>query len=267
MPLRARRRRLRALIALAILLFSGGAVWTVSLVSYLPRFSIQNISVSGAQKLSPRLIGSYAGTILQDGSYHLLSRSNIFLYPRESIEKGIVDTFARIKSARVSRSSLLATEVKIEVKEREPYALWCSDGVRCFTMDEDGFIFTEMSTATTTQYVFQGGLATSSEPIGQTFIKAHLPGLLTLLRFLGQAGYEPRGAVVGDEQDFSVSLARGFTIRASFGGDVSALTKNLQLVLSSKTLKGKEDQIEYIDLRFGNRVYYKLKGQVESSSN
>jgi hypothetical protein len=37
----------------------------------------------------------------------------------------------------------------------------------------------------------------------------------------------------------------------------------LELVLSSDALQGKEGQLEYIDLRFGDRVYYKLRGQEE----
>jgi len=41
--------------------------------------------------------------------------------------------------------------------------------------------------------------------------------------------------------------------------------KNLELVLSSDVLKGKTDALEYVDLRFGNRVYYKLKGQKQQS--
>ena len=42
--------------------------------------------------------------------------------------------------------------------------------------------------------------------------------------------------------------------------------KNLQLVLSSGPLKGKDSELEYVDLRFNNRVYYKLKGEVETSN-
>lgn len=248
----------------------------MSFVSYLPRFSIQTISVSGAQKTSPRLISDYVETVVNDGSYHLLSRSNMFLYPRAAIEKSIVGYFPRIASARVSRSLPFSTEVKIEVDERQPFALWCPPAEpsaqagasgSCYQMDEGGFIFAEASgIATTTEYIFEGGLATSSMPIGQTFVPARLPGVLALLRSLGQASFEARGAVVENDQDFSIPLVRGFTLKASFGEDAGTLIKNLELVLSSDSLKGKEDQLEYVDLRFGNKVYYKLRGESQSAS-
>lgn len=269
LPLRARRRRKRVLIALAVLVFAGAMVWGVSFISYLPRFSIFSITVSGAKEISPQLIADYAQTILHDGSYHFLSRSNIFFYPRTQIENAIVVDFPRIKSAHVSRNALLSTEMKIKVQEREAYALWCHSA-QCYTMDEGGFMFAleEAGASSTpfTHYVFEGGIAESSEPIGQTFIKAHLPGLLTLLKVLGQAGFTPQGAVVESDQDFSVPLGEGFILKASFGEDADALTKNLQLVLSSDVLMGKEKEIEYVDLRFGNRVYYKLKGEAQVSA-
>ena len=286
LSLRARRRRKRALIALVLLALIGGAVWAVSFVSYLPRFTVSVISVEGAHAVSSHLVSNYVESILNDGTYHLLSRSNIFLYPWSEIEKDIVEYFPRIKSASVSRESMLSTTLHIVLEERQPFALWCSsaEGVKCYFMDDGGFIFAEAVSTSTTEYVFRGGLAASTSstsspqanPIGETFIKAHLPGLLTLLRSLGQAGFNPRGAAIVNEQDFSVPLvsAQGsgqaeFMLKASFGEDAGALARNLGLVLSSDPLKEKEDQIEYIDLRFGNRVYYRLKGgaQVESTNN
>ena len=174
--------------------------------------------------------------------------------------------FPRVESARVSRSSLFSTALTIQISERTMYGMWCAEDTRCYEMDETGFIFSETSYATSTKYLFTGGIATSSGPVGQSFVKAHLPGLLTLLRLLGQAGYEPRGASIVSDQDFLVPLARGFMLKVSFGVDANALVRNLELVLSSDVLKGKEDNIEYIDLRFGDRVYYKLKGEAETAT-
>ena len=78
---------------------------------------------------------------------------------------------------------------------------------------------------------------------------------------LRDAGAAPLGAQLENETDISVPLADGYYIKASFGEDPSELTKNLALILSSDAIKGKIDELEYIDLRFGNRVYYKFKGE------
>ena len=270
MPLRARRRRRNALIALAVLMLIAGAVYGASLLSYLPRYTIQSISIEGAREVPEELIRRYTEALLDDGSYTIFSRKNIFLYSRADIEKGIESFFPRIKSAHIVSRSMLGTDLHIVVEEREPYALWCLvEGGACYLMDKDGFIFSVMASSTpgerTTQYIFGGSISSSTNPIGQKFIPAHLPALLSLLEILGQAGFEPKGAAIDSEQDFFVPLREGFTLKASFGQDTNTLTKNLELVLSSDALRGKEKSIEYIDLRFGNRVYYKLKGEEQQS--
>jgi hypothetical protein len=108
--------------------------------------------------------------------------------------------------------------------------------------------------------------ASSTSPIGHVYASAHFPGILALLRYLGQAGITAQGATIIDDRDFTVLLAEGFYLKASFGEDASALAGNLKLVLSSDALKGKESKLEYVDLRFGNRIYYKLQGQAEAGN-
>ncbi len=277
MPLRAKRRRIRALVALGILVLCGAIVYGVSWISYLPQFNISGISIVGANGMKEEHIQRYVETVLDDGAYRILSRRNIFLYPRAELEKAV--TFLHpVKSARITRSSVFATDIIITIEEREPFARWCT-GIQqgeCYLMDTGGFIYAPMGWAGTatssTQYIFAGGLpprdgsATSTYPIGESFVQAHLPGLLSLLTYLGQAGFTPLGAEVAIGQDILISLQEGFFVKASFGADAGTLVKNLQLVLSAEVLKGKRGALEYVDLRFANRAYYKLKGEVQQSA-
>jgi cell division septal protein FtsQ len=275
-PVRARRRRTRLVIALFSLIIIAGAAYGISWASYLPQYSVSAVTVDGANIVPAKLIYDYVESRLYAGTRPFLSKDNIFLYNPGALEREIVGFFPRIASATVTRSSLLATAVTVTVKERQPFALWCADAAQadCYEMDGTGFIFAQVppsiaSDATTTagqQYVFQGGIGTSvsttanQSPIGRTFVGAHMPGIIALLQMLGQAGFTPAGAAVENDQDFRVPLAQGFYIKASFGEDPENIVSNLQLVLSSDALAGKENQLEYVDLRFGDRVYYKLQG-------
>ena len=228
------------------------------------------MGVEGAKKVPTELISQYVDAVLDNGSHQMLSRRNIFMYPRVVLEKAVQGYFPRIRSAKIFRSAVLATAVTVSVEEREPYALWCEDATRCFTLDDGGFIFAEYwadsDERPATPYVFHGGVASAENPIGQRFAPGHLAGLVALLSLAGQAGFEPRAISIGNGQDILITLSEGFTLKASFGQDANALMKNLQLVLSSGPLKGKDSELEYVDLRFNNRVYYKLKGEVETSN-
>ncbi len=282
MPLRARRRRVRALFGLGVLILCSLVFYGVSWFSYLPQFNISGISVVGANGMKEEHIQRYVETVLDDGAYRILSRRNIFLYPRTELEQAVTSLHP-VKSVSITRPSLLATDIIITIEEREAFARWClpaqaGTGMQqgdCYLMDSGGFIYAPLGWAGTstpsTQYIFAGGLpprdssATSTYPIGQSFVQAHLPGLLSLLTYLGQAGFTTVSVQV-DSQDILIQLQEGFLLKASFGADAGTLVKNLQLVLSSDVLQGKRDQLEYVDLRFGNRVYYKLKGQEQRST-
>ncbi len=130
-------------------------------------------------------------------------------------------------------------------------------------MDNNGLLFDTAIASSTTglPYIFTGGVsATSTTPPGSSFVPGHFEGLLAFLEQLQENGFAPQGARVENNQDFTIPLQNSFYLKASFGEDAGDLLKNLQLVLASDALRDKRDQIEYVDLRFGDRVYYKLKG-------
>ena len=260
--LRTRRRRFRVIGALAAALVLLAAAYGASWASYLPAYSIQDIRVSGTSEVPGELVRSYVETRLHDGRYSFLSRSNIFFYPRASIERAIVEYFPRIQSVKVSRESLLATAITVLVEERATFAKWCSDDA-CYFIGNGGFVFASASSSaqTASGYVFRGGISSTTSAIGQQYLPGNFAGVLALLERLGQAGYPAREIIAKDSSDFTVRLQRGFEVRASYGADVGALVKNLELILASEPLRGKENALEYVDLRFGNRVYFKLKGE------
>ena len=272
-PVRARRRKLRVIGFAACVVLIAGITAAVSYASYLPQYSVESINILGAQAVPSQEISDYVHSIIYNGSHHFLSRGNIFIYPKDVIEKDIVADFPRIASVQVSRSALLATAITVTVNERQTFALWCDANQNCYDMDQNGFIFAgPVADASSSQYDFFGGIATSSNtqasPIGETFASGHVAGLAAFLELLGQTGFAPSGATVLSDEDFTVPLAQGFYIEASFGEDPAQLVQNLQLILGSDELRDQWSNLEYIDLRFGDRVYYKLKGedQAEASS-
>ena len=263
-PIRMRRRRNRLVITAASFFLFTCVLALVSYVSYMPRFSVQAITVTGEKSIPEDVVRNYVDAIIHDGSRHYLSRANIFVYPSAVIERDLSKDFPRIASASVSRSDPFSNTVVVSITERESVALWCSQNT-CYDMDKGGFIFSQ-DDATSSMYRFQGGVESSAEPIGQTFASGHLAGLMAFLDALGQAGFTAPGASVESEQDFTVPLAMGFPLKASFGSDAPTLVGNLKLVLQSEALAGKQGEIQYIDLRFGNRVYYKLMGTTAPTS-
>lgn len=273
-PLRTRRRRARlAALGMFVILMMALA-YAVHLVSYTEPLSISAIRVTGAERVDPAIIETYVDTQLRTEAFRYISPRNMFAYPKESLEQGIIASFPRISDASVSRETLLAKTIDVHISERSPFALWCTPlpadtGVQdCYALDETGFIFTASATSThgefETAYTFTGGV--EDGPVGAKFVPGQFPSVLALLRVLQQStSLIPVRVDVLPEQDFNVTLEQGFYVKLSFGQDAQTIARNLNLVLSSDALRDRTEDIEYIDLRFGNRVYYKMKGQEQTN--
>ena len=254
--LSTRRRRARLLFTFFGLLVAVLVVGGFAYATYMPRLQITNIDVIGADSISSNLIRNYAETILNDGKLHFLSRTNLFLYPRVAIARSLALNFPRIALADVDRESILAQAVRITIHERQPFATWCSEDKTCFQVDSSGYIFAQA--ATTTGYEFRGGLTATSSPIGSTYLPGHFVEVHTLLKLLAETHAPVSVDVMGD-QDYVVNLQTGLRLYVPFSANPEIIVRNLDTVLASDALKGKQAKLEHVDLRYGNRVYYKLK--------
>jgi len=259
--LRARRRKIRLITFCICVLLGASLVGGAGLASHAERFAIKDVSVSGAQELSTNTLTAAVEAGLQNNMFKIFSRRNMFLYPRSEIEQNLSDTFPRIKNVELSRASLMAQAIMVTVEERKPFAKWCDKDGKCFFLDDIGFIFAEAEEGKEMQtaYVFRAGLIPETSPIGQAFLRGRLGGIVHFLDLLTQAGYKPQGIHVENEKDFSVPQTDGPRLLIPFDLDPEKMVHDLQLALEADSVRGRESELEYIDLRFGNRVYYKYK--------
>lgn len=254
--LKTRRRQKRIVTSIACLLGAVGVVGALGAVSHLQQLAVADISIAGAKLLPVELLATAVKDDLNTPGFHLFSRKNVLLYPKSKIESELSSDFPRIKEVSVARESLLAAALVVTVQERAPYATWCR-GSSCYVFDSRGFIFAEKTEVPEKSYVFYGGLLPTAEPIGQTFLEGRLPEIIALLDSLGAAGYGANGFSVDSEKDFTIMLGSGQKLLASFDISSDQLLHNLTTTLEAEALKDKFETLEYIDLRFGNKVYYK----------
>lgn len=257
--LRQRRRRARLLggilFFIFLLILAGGA----TALTHIPRLQIKDVRVEGAVALVPDEIRARALDALEDGKTHVISRTNMFWYPKNALREMIRNAYPRIQEVHVSRPSLLAQTVVVAIVEREPSSRWCSDSGTCFFMDETGLVFAEAPASDQTGYRFEGGLDSSRGAIGQHFIRGYLREIRILLDTMKARGFDVHGGRVLDEHDFAIRVGEITRILVPFGADPDLLIRNLQTAVGAKPLNGQLENVEHIDLRYGDRVYYKLK--------
>ena len=135
-------------------------------------------------------------------------------------------------------------------------------------MDENGFVYAPAGDFSGDAYFSYYGVATSStgfvaEPLPRQFLTVeqfHSLAALAKAFADNQSNTRISRVVVDSNNDVHLSFANGFTVLfvlAPRGGDVY---ERFTLALASEPfLKRSVSDFEYLDLRFGDRLYYHLR--------
>lgn len=263
----AQRRRKRRLILLGIVaLLVLSIVPLAAYISHLSIFTIGDISVQGAQDVRPELVRAFVSKQLHDGQLHIFDPNNELWYPRGRIEAQTLKEFPRLSSVSLHLSAWTYPALVVTVSERQPDAIWCSGALtdssvpaQCYYMDASGVIFAPAD-AFAEYTIFAGGnISASSSPITQVYLPGKYAQTQALITALSKAGFDTHTFTVTSDTDFTILTATGLEIKASFDQSPDTVVNNLQAALSADSLKGKQADLQYVDLRFSGRAYYRFK--------
>ena len=282
---RVTQKRRRAIIVRLVLLFVLiAAVITLAVVVIrLDAFKVQEISVAGNREISADDIRNVAEEYATGSVGFIFPKSNILLYPVGTVEASLKLKYPQLSEVLVTRAGLSA--IHVQVLERQPRAMWCkseslSDD-ECFLIDEKGYIYSKTtpdilailpSASSTPLIYFYGGVddATTTSPIGMTLrTTSRFLDILALVRNIQDSKLDAFGVLIVDAHEFSVLLSDGAELLFSDARPLDESFANLKTALSSDAFKATSSKatsasstskgFEYIDTRFGNKVFFKMK--------
>ncbi len=269
---RRRRRIFRIKVALTIFVL----LVIVALAGWLlrhPEVTISSIVITG-NNLTPT---EDIEVLIQDeldSSYALvIPKRSAFFYPKNKLITTIDEAFARIEGVVVRQKNF--TTLRIDVAERSPFALWCGkefveDGERfgdCYFIDDQSYVYASAPDFTGNVFFkYFGALALADNdredaPIGSTYMSEQdFFGIRPFIGAFEDLGYAPLSLTRMDDGDFELRMDDGAKIIFSSDTKLSILLDNMESILDSDSFREAKDQpLEYIDLRFGNKVYYKFQ--------
>lgn len=225
---------------------------------------ISNVDVSG-ENIIPA--SSIEAAVLHDmeGSYAgLFSRANLFLYPRERIVRELLSLYPTLMSADVHIYDFHS--ISVSVVERQPKALWCGaasgDFHNCLLLDANGLAYANAPDYSGQVYhTYVGPLG--SGPLPKQFLTAQ--GFYSLDALVGAfAGALASDTIktieIDEHNDVHLITSNGCEILFALKDDSGAIFQHFSLALTAPPLNSKPlSAFQYVDLRFGNKVYYKLK--------
>lgn len=263
-----KRRILSTVIFLFTVALLGFLVWFPS----IPSLQIKNIVIEGNKVLTKEEVKKKVEEELAGKYFHLFPKTNIFFYPKEAIVTFLRQDFPRI--ANVSDDLDTERILFVSLTEREPFSLWCGKEIpetptneTCYYLDDQGYVFGKAPSFSGNAYFeFYGkGTLPLNDPIGHNFMPlVSYQQILKIKERLENFQVQPIGIFVADDGSAEFMEKNGYKIRFNTDQDVSSLLSNMQTVFQSSSWKGtiQSGTLEYLDFRFGNKVYYKYKNQV-----
>ena len=269
--LRERRRKRRILLACLGVAAVVVVVAAVAGSTWLPFVRIQAIDVEGQKTVLPQAVQQVAQNELYGGYLHLFARSNIFIYPRGLIEQRLLTQFPMFQSVEVHAENFHT--IGVTVTERQPVALWCGSSVStsssCFLVDQGGMVYAPALVYSGDAYQkFYGAVTVGALP--QQFLSPEeFHSLSTFVDTLARSLGSTVGSVMVDQdRDARVIFANGFVLLFSLDQNDGDVSDHLGLALRSSVFATHPlIDFQYLDLRFGDKLYYKLKSTAVASSS
>lgn len=265
------RRKLLVILLGVFILFGG-----LAYLSSLPKINIQNIEIVGNKVIDSMPVETLIRSNLEGKYLWMFPKTNSIIYPREKIEKDLINNFQRMKDINFNLKDLKTLEVSFN--ERDAKYIWCgeylpegevNDDLKCYFMDETGYLFDESPFFSGEVYFrFFGPIDNINSPKGSNFVAGEFENLIIFKESLKKLDVRPVAIFLKEDKDIEVILSSSRPLSEApkiifkSNSDLNKMVENLQSALTAEPLKddfkNKYDSLKYIDLRFGNKVYYKF---------
>lgn len=259
---------------LFILVFVG-----LCFLSRWQKINIANVEISGNKIVETEKIREIVDAEISGYYLWFFPKTNFLFYPKKEIKALLEEKFARLENINVELKN--AETLNVSVSERTAAHTWCGPDVpsagatlaesQCYFMDKAGYVFDLAPYFSNDVYFkFFGALMDKSgEPLGSRYYPDIFERLTLFKDSLKQMGVKPSSILVKDDGDIELYLVSNLPppnaqkIIFKKDADFIKVAENLQAALTTEPLqtdfKKKYTSLLYIDLRFGNKVYFKFK--------
>ena len=247
----------------ALALVFGGLVY----ISRIPGLNISSIEITGNKFVETPEIRAVAEKELFGKYLWVFPKTNILLYPKSGIEKELRKEIKRLKDINISLKNTKTLE--IAVTERGASYVWCGntppegeseEKLKCNFLDSSGYMFDESP-------YFSGEVYFKF--YGADLSQVNFDKLISFKKTSEVMGLKPVAFFIRENKNIKMLLspANPYSTKPEVifkaDADLETIAENLQVTLSTEPMKSnfknKYASLEYIDLRFGNKVYFKFR--------
>ena len=226
--------------------------------SRLEPLTIAGTSIAGLQTVPALEVEKIVDAHLNGTYYKLVPKRFIWTYPDKKIINDLKE-IPRIKNVKLELGT--GRILSIEIEEYQPYALWCdrTSGSNCLFLDYEGYAFAPapvLSGSLLKRYASSNvELAMGVSPFTKEFIKK-----TDVISESIREEFSLKTEYIEKTDRFEVNFYQvgGGVLFINLQQEAEVTLSNLRAILQSEDFKHLEaDNFEYIDLRFGDKVFVK----------
>ncbi len=250
------------LLALLFFIFTLGLLY---FIFFSPYFGIKNIEISGLEKINYDEMRAAVDAQTKSRRFFVFSQSNIFIFDEKGIAEKLNEKYS-LEFLQIDKS--LPGNIKISLEEKKPAIIWKS-AEKLYLVDWDGAIIREIPKTEVLEYPVNNPgakMATVFDESNSTVeIKENILAAEEIYdindlqnNFPRATGLSISNFMMTDKDDSAIKCVTGEGWAAYFSliNDLNAQIVKLNAFMGENNLEARKG-LEYVDLRFEDRVYYK----------
>jgi len=241
--------------SLIFLFFLGGIIGFF----YIPYFRIKKISIEGNTTVATEDLLAEVSNYLNAKYFKIIPNDNILILSKEKVIGDLLKKFSRLKDTSLNKN--FPDTLSIIVKERNKEALFCPEKDKCFFLDGNGLAFEQAPNFSPGVYLTffdeRGSSTPAWESNSQVLPQEQFKNLINFKNLISGDNIKILEIILKKENIYQLQTNEGWYILLNDQNNAQITYQNLKLALDQ--IKDKRKNLDYIDLRFGNKVFYKFR--------
>jgi cell division protein FtsQ len=254
---------------ITLISFCGVIIYAVFFSGFL---SINKVDVAGLQEISREAVLENINPEINGKYFKFIDKNNLLLAQKEIIEKKLIRGFVKIENVQIKKK--FPNVLVINIKERESTIILCSSG-DCYIIDRNGTAYSgldySLPEVSENKLIVLTDLSNKSIKKEETVLSSdYLEYILEIKEKAKNSAdveikdaYETPGLI---SNDIRIITAEGWRIFLNKNISFQKEIDMLRIVLDEK-IQDKRKDLEYVDLRSENKVYYKFREGTQEEVN
>lgn len=261
------------------------AILVIIICLYIPKLRIKAVVITPDSPLKIQ-INETAENTLKEKIFYIIPRDNILILKNKTLEDRILSVISSVKSVTVKKDLNIFNSNKnavvINFEEKQKIGAYCAsynieesaakqdvqkEKIPCFFTDESGRLFEEFDYKNLNEELAKNKflIFDSKDKIlnkGDFLTEEKFDPILEFIKIIKKDFNFEAEKIIFTKKNYEIYLKEGWHIKTDAESLDPAKIKitldNLKLTLDTQ-IKERRRNLEYIDLRFQNKVYFKYR--------